>query len=226
MAAYDEDMDEAVDPLDGSFLDVSVEQTVSAESLECDICGNRYKTKVSLKRHLKKHSSDNTFECTRCTQYFNSKDALEQHEKAKHIKSHLCVKCGKSFMSKSNLKSHTQLVHKEEKDAKQLMKCPFKDCKKVFQQKEKYQDHMNTHTGIKPYTCAECEREFSNRYTKTRHEKSCLGITEHVCDVCNKDFADQSSVKRHKDTQHSGKRFACLCGKNFAYSNSLLRHQK
>ena len=74
-------------------------------------------------------------------------------------------------MSKSNLKSHTQLVHQEEGDAKQLMTCPFKDYKKVFQQKQKYQDHMNTHTGIKPYTCEECEREFCNRYTKTSHEK-------------------------------------------------------
>jgi transcription elongation factor Elf1 len=52
MAAYDEDVDEAVGPLDGSFLEVSVEETVSAGSLECDICGKRYNTKVSLKKDI------------------------------------------------------------------------------------------------------------------------------------------------------------------------------
>ncbi|XP_060583243.1 oocyte zinc finger protein XlCOF15-like [Ruditapes philippinarum] len=216
-------------PLDGSFLDVSLEETVNSEIFDCDICGRGYKTKALLKRHLRKHSSEETFECTRCTQYFSSQKALDDHIKSKHNeKNHLCVTCGKSFMTKSNLNSHTKLIHPRVDDAKSstLMSCPFKDCKLTFNQKEKYQDHMNTHTGIKPYSCAQCERKFHNRYIKSKHEKSCLGLSVNTCDVCNKDLCDKSSLKRHKDAQHSGKRFACLCGKNFAYYSSLLKHKK
>ena len=47
-------LDETMYPLDGSFLEVSMEETDSSETFDCDICGRTYKSKVTLKRHLKK----------------------------------------------------------------------------------------------------------------------------------------------------------------------------
>ena len=69
----EDENDEAVEyaePLDGSLLDVSVNEEVK-ETFECDICGGHYSTKANLKRHLKKHE-DPAFECKKCTQYFPS----------------------------------------------------------------------------------------------------------------------------------------------------------
>ena len=60
----EDENDEAVEyaePLDGSLLDVSVNEEVK-ETFECDICGGHYSTKANLKRHLKKHE-DPAFEC-------------------------------------------------------------------------------------------------------------------------------------------------------------------
>jgi hypothetical protein len=68
---------EVIAPLDGSFLDVPMEEVVNGNGFDCDICGNSYKTKNLLKRHLKKHSNEpKTYECPRCTQYFPSQGAL------------------------------------------------------------------------------------------------------------------------------------------------------
>jgi stress-induced morphogen len=49
-------------PLDGSFLDISLEETVHTtkyDSYQCDICQKKFKSQQNLKRHLKIHDGTN-----------------------------------------------------------------------------------------------------------------------------------------------------------------------
>jgi transcription elongation factor Elf1 len=67
------------DAFDGSFLDVSSQETVDdnhnqkqPDVFQCSICDMKYAHKSSLKRHMNKHSNEPSFTCGICHQYFNN----------------------------------------------------------------------------------------------------------------------------------------------------------
>ena len=58
------------DAVDGSFLDVSSQETVDdnhnqkqPDVFQCSICDMKYDHKSSLKRHMNKHSNEPSFTC-------------------------------------------------------------------------------------------------------------------------------------------------------------------
>jgi KRAB domain-containing zinc finger protein len=95
-------------PLDGSFLNISLEETVHTtkyDSYQCDICQKKFKSQHNLKRHLKIHDSTKFF-CPSCTQYFDSEEKLNKHKIDKHSYNHLCTFCGKNFNKRQNMNEH------------------------------------------------------------------------------------------------------------------------
>ena len=185
-----------------------------------------YKTKDSLRKHTKKHSSD-SFECSRCTQFFKTQEDLNAHLESKHSRNHLCVSCGKSYMTKSTLSVHVERKHPHmEGTRRHALVCPYDTCCKTFYQKTKYQDHLNVHSGATPYSCTECSRKFHDRYAKTAHENVCAKTSPWTCEICKIDFSQKCALNRHVDSQHIGKRVSCVCGQTFAYHSSLHRHMK
>ena len=65
-------------PLDGSFLNISLEETVHTtryDSYLCDICQKKFKSQHNLERHLKILDGTKFF-CPSCTQYFDSEEKL------------------------------------------------------------------------------------------------------------------------------------------------------
>ena len=56
-------------PLDGSFLNISLQETVHTtkyDSYQCDICQKKFKSQQNLKRHLEIHDGTTLF-CPSCT---------------------------------------------------------------------------------------------------------------------------------------------------------------
>ena len=198
---------------------------VIKESFRCQICHEQYATKSNLKRHYKKHNDNNKFVCRKCTQYFSSQEELTAHETAKHSFKHLCTSCGKTFSKKAHLQVHQSRLH-EHGSSEYNHPCPFENCNKTFYQKQRLQDHINYHTGTKPFSCAHCLREFHGMYLKNKHEKTCMADTKVMCNICGRLLCDIMSLKRHKDAQHNQTRHTCQCGKMFRYQTSLIKHQK
>ncbi|XP_053395655.1 gastrula zinc finger protein XlCGF7.1-like [Mercenaria mercenaria] len=183
---------EADEPLDGSLLDISIEEEVDNEVFDCGICSKSYKTKDNLKRHLKVHDDKYKFSCTCCTLFFTTEHEYNVHKQLKHSTSFLCITCGKTFSRKAHLTDHAAL-HEPAANPDKVQVCPFDACRKKFTKKTRYQDHMNIHTGVKPYECSCCQRKFHGRYAKNQHERVCAGVVENRCEVCSSVFTDKST---------------------------------
>ena len=200
----------------------------SASSHMCEICNKSFSSKYNLKRHFQRHDADYQFKCHVCVSFFKTKEELETHSAKSHIGNNLCVTCGKTFARKNALADHT-LKHTRDtyqSPSKRLFVCPFESCNKKFVRKTIYQDHLNTHSDLKPYTCETCNKQFNGRYRLNFHKRVCSGGLKFVCDVCNFNLSDPTALKRHKEGKHGLKVHACLCGKHYKYYSSLYKHKK
>ena len=72
-----------------------------------------------------------------------------------------CSICSKNFLSKSALKAHTQFIHQDN----HILNCPYKNCKKLFNNRYRLDIHIMTHKGIKPFKCSLCGKAFSEQGT-------------------------------------------------------------
>jgi hypothetical protein len=84
-------------------------------------CGDTFKTRFSLKRHLKKHSGEKPFACS-------------------------FAACAKRFAEKSTLKRHVR-IHTGEKP----YKCSVTGCGKYFADRTNVKRHEMIHSGMRPY---------------------------------------------------------------------------
>ena len=213
---------------DASFLEVSMSETASESRLQCAICDKQFNRKDNLKRHSKIHLDTPQFHCTYCNQYFDSNERLQKYRSNKHETHNLCSSCGKTILTRTAVKKHTAIHHQVELGTPTKVvvhTCPYQDCGKKYTQKTKFIDHMNLHTGLKPYNYAHCQKTFSSRYKKNEHEDVCGREVSLSCKECSLPFSNKDSLKRHMAAKHLWS-YSCECGKVFAYQSALCRHCK
>ncbi|XP_068179881.1 zinc finger protein ZFP2 [Antennarius striatus] len=73
----------------------------------------------------------------------------------------------------------------------------------------KLQDHMNLHTGARPYCCAECGKRFSQIYNYQVHLRTHAQtkLNPLMCRICRISFASQDDLKHHLSRTHFEKEF-------------------
>ena len=120
-----------------------------------------------------------------------------------------CDKCELKFYRLYNLKIHKRTQHKE------LAGCSFQCdiCSKTFISKSRLEEHMNTHTGAKPFICDKCGKGFQNDSNRRNHFKNAHKdakdfFTTHrdkmfACDICEKNFMSDNQKKGHMKRYHS-----------------------
>ena len=57
--------------------------------------------------------------------------------------------------------------------------------------------HRRTHTGDKPYECAECPLRFTSSGNLKTHAKLHAGAREYQCHLCDKAYPRADTLKRH-----------------------------
>ncbi|XP_055701661.1 zinc finger protein 91-like [Phlebotomus papatasi] len=142
---------------------------------DCSYCTNTYKSKGSLRLHIKKHHrglpyeiTDGPLSCTVCKEVFQDLDILKDHtkihakEKAKY---YTCGDCGKSVRHKYNFLRHLT-VHKKNTS----FEC--ETCSKKFKRKDEIIKHMRIHSKNRPlFECEVCGVKVKNRKTLRDHDR-------------------------------------------------------
>ena len=80
-----------------------------------------------------------------------------------------CTICGE-MIPKRRAAQHYAVKHTANEDKRH--KCKF--CGKGFVENRKLKDHINTHTGEKPYLCKLCGAAFADKGNHRKHERGHL----------------------------------------------------
>ena len=105
--------------------------------------------------------------CTICGTGSKTKQALDLHMKHKHTgeRPHMCSECDYKAVTNGSLLHHMRVVHEKLKP----FSCPEDSCDYKAATKVMLKQHIERHTGVKPYDCALCNTKFYTKYEKKRH---------------------------------------------------------
>ncbi|KAK3590193.1 hypothetical protein CHS0354_041250 [Potamilus streckersoni] len=83
-------------------------------SIDCPICGKKFKSKLHFKYHLPTHGEE-SFKCEICGKGFKRRQGLTNHQR-RHKKDYhyFCTNCDKGFYEKTTLRAHIR-THSGEK---------------------------------------------------------------------------------------------------------------
>lgn len=212
-----------------------------------------YDTKT-ISIHLKSDHSERIYVCSVCGLDFRKRnpynDHLDEHIAATSDGTYECDICKVHFADARQFR-----VHKKTHNATVKI-WPCKACGKNYSSKNLLDEHMNMHTGARPYKCPHCPKDFASKYTLTAHMKihydrkrpfeckDCgksffsnqnltqhirthTGVKEYECEVCNKKFGSQHNLEVHKIVHTGHKPFICrTCGKAFARRAEIKDHER
>ena len=179
------------------------EATHSNDPNKCEFCCKAFRSKVALRKHLRKHDIGKMFKCSECVRTFREKSQLAKHMRTHtgekpyscefcgrkfatnssrqiHVRTHTgekpykCQQCSKAFCGKGDLTTHMR-THSEEKQ----FKCST--CFKSYRRSQHLRIHIRTHTGEKPYKCLYCPRTFKYDHHCQYHIRTHTGERPHKC---------------------------------------------
>ncbi|CAG9120089.1 unnamed protein product [Plutella xylostella] len=145
------------------------------EDAFCAECGIQFRNRNVLKAHLKfnkRHNGDDQlkYECDVCEKRTATKTAMQYHIEAEHLKlaNYVCDICNKQFHAERPYKRHLREKHSSRVVVKSNV-CHV--CGKAFAHRKSLNEHMNRHTGLRPYECKICGATFGFHSALYTHNK-------------------------------------------------------
>jgi len=135
------------------------------KQLQCDLCGNVFRSKGSYDEHRKTvHSNDRSFTCNVCEKSYKSERVLKIHKLRHGPANEICTECGKTFRLRSEVKHH---MRRHANDRR--IECD--KCDKVFYRNSELKNHQRIHTGEKPFKCSLCNYASTIKGNLDKHLK-------------------------------------------------------
>ena len=189
-----------------------------------------------------KMAGDCIYTCDKCSQTFQERRALSDHELKEHAGSSQCNICGQVFVRPYNLEMHMKNKHTASLEERKKLLCEFCELKfvmphhlkrhidtvhkklykqKKYPQKNKY---VRKTTRAPPSfgrkDCEKCGKTFKCPFNLTRHIKAVhQEIREYRCRLCDKWFSNAGNLQEHIAVKHMG-----LKAKDFRQNSEATRH--
>lgn len=141
------------------------------KNLICETCGEEFRTKLGMERHILKHQglvSIEKVQCHICSKWVSGHQNLKIHVKTMHSEQKepvTCDICNQNYPNERAMASHKRRVHVEEK-----FECEF--CGKKFKRKIYLKEHRASHTGQSLYSCDVCGMTTNSNGNLYAHKKS------------------------------------------------------
>ncbi|XP_031633876.1 zinc finger protein OZF-like [Contarinia nasturtii] len=184
----------------------------------CEICEKAFTQKHHLKRHKKVHATEFPFHCPKCRRGFKQEVEKIEHENQCQHRQFECIECKYITDNSSHFKQHMP-IHSDVR--------PFqcRICSKTFIRKNHLRQHSRTHTKQLPFACSKCGQRFADESCKKTHEDRC-NCLRFECYLCPFKCFQKSHLKYHMQSKHTGeKQFQCkVCYKKFFVKVYLKKH--
>lgn len=220
--------------------------------MTCDICQKRARGKSLMRQHMRSHRSQagEKYTCPDCGEVFSAKFRFECHAMIHSGGTDFKCQydgCSRVFRFKRNFDEHNEVHERLLNDpaAKELY-CQTCDklmktqslfarhkclkficyyCGKEFRRMSLLKEHLNSHTGAKPYECDVCKKTFSRYFNLKRHTMIHSGKKPYVCRECGQAFNQNNEMHRHRFKAHGifKRKFPCTFCEQVFPENSLLR---
>ena len=139
-----------------------------------------------------------TIICDICRKVFSHRHRLSVHKKSHDaIGKHKCLFDDARFKTASNLHVHYVAKHVEYAKKRGWLMHTCEHCGKQLATKDRYHQHVRTHTGEKPFKCTMCEKRFAINGNLIAHMKIHKNDRPFRCSYCNKRFMHKGTFKRH-----------------------------
>jgi len=169
---------------------------------QCYFCHQNFTSKISLFRHIKKHTEELKMACFGCKVQFHYRDVWK-HRKTfvKNQQIFKCPFCHCSRTSSGQLNAHIQTWHT--KDNVKTM-CYF--CNISFS-KDRIREHLATDTKEKAHKCPHCKLSYAQhgnlmshiafKHRKTEQGKERRKLLRRKCYFCRQYFATYGCLRKH-----------------------------
>lgn len=170
-------------------------------SCMCDLCGKGFMNKCALKNHMGREHFGVVVTCSVCQKKFHAQKYLdlhmECHQPGYEMRNHQCEICGRRFLRRPMLRRHIR----DHKGLTRTYRCSY--CDKVLTSSSSLKDHINIHTGQKPYVCELCGNGFARKNYLTAHLRTHTKEKPFCCEECGSAFSQRGTLtmhlKKHRD---------------------------
>ena len=137
-------------------------------------------------------------------------------------KQNICHICNKPFSTLGNMRNHIITIHQNYRP----FRCIYPGCNKRYSIESRYQVHLRTHLGEKPFVCQICNKSFNEKGNLKTHLRFHSELRPFKCPQCTKCYKTKGHLKDHIEIQHDLiKKYLCkFCNKKFGRISTLKAH--